>query len=93
MTDENPTPDQRVAQKMGMHGVAPIISAREDWNNSPNATIVREILRDRLMHHHEELMLKFKTCKQEDLSGLQGRIHTLEFVTELVTKPNLTNEY
>lgn len=91
MTDDKPTPDQRVAQKMGI-GVNHVIDAREDWNRSPNATIVRIILEDRLMQHHAELMQQFKKCKPEDLGSLQGRIHTLEFVTELITKPNLTNE-
>lgn len=77
---------------MGMHGVGPIIAAREDWNNSPNSVIVREVLRDRLEQPMLERIQGLKNVTAEDLPKKQGEIAALELAISIVTQKPLLND-
>lgn len=90
MFSETMTPDQRVAVTLGMNPEM-VSSIRERWNESNEAPIIRAILADRIQQQFDELQMKLRRVKPEELPGIQGGLDAFEKAILTVTS-RLKNE-
>lgn len=75
MPEENP--DQRVARALGMNPDQ-VGHIRNEWNDSPNAVVIRQVIADQLQQHIIECERKLRSCTQYDLPNLQGSLSAFE---------------
>lgn len=85
------TPDQRVATKLNVHPDE-IRCARDDWNGSKNAVLMRAVIEDRLQLQIDERRNKLETTSPEELKTVQGEIKALKLALKLSTQHPITNE-
>lgn len=79
-------PDQRVAERLGMH-IEHVGRARNQFNESADGAIVRAIIADRLAQFSSEATNKLRKTDVAGLSRLQGALDAYDLCIATVLHP------
>lgn len=86
------TPDQRVSAALHVNPDQ-VRAARDEWNVSQNAALIRATIADRIQRQIDERMNKLKTLDPANgIAKVQGEISALELALSLSTQCPLNNE-
>lgn len=71
---------------------APQVSAyRDEWNRTPQASVMRTMFATILGDAIEERMRKLRRCTEADLKKLQGEIDGLELAKTILSEKSTTS--
>jgi hypothetical protein len=81
--------DARVATAMSLNP-AQVSIYRDEWNRTPQSSVVRTIFKITLQDQIDERMRKLRKCDPEDLKTLQGELNGLELAQSLLSEKTTT---